>query len=345
LIERLYKSPEEEGVPFKDWKGWTKFEVQLLLDCKDRFLANRPIQPKREIGDYVESEWGLLVPKRFSSLEEAMESWSKFIMRSDNPQEYAWVSGLWSSYSITPRSISLSKDNKVVKSTLDYAIIQGLVDDKVPEYLAEHIGANDADKRNEIKRVIDSYWDIPNEEWIRRLLFFSYSDYLHLANLTNEKVSLLLKDSSFSFWEYIPWINHSVIADKDILDRYYIFSKERYSSVEWEFLYQDAITVQWWEIIKEWWFYSKSTINSTEDINILNRRIFDYKAIIDMYIYVKNLDHFDKNHTPIMEIQTSRENQEVYFLQYHRWRNTLVYKEDFVLSRKKKVRRKGGNLR
>ena len=50
-------------------------------------------QPKRTIGDYVESQ-GILVPRRFDSLREARASGLPIIARSEHPQEYDGVSGL-----------------------------------------------------------------------------------------------------------------------------------------------------------------------------------------------------------------------------------------------------------
>ncbi len=50
-------------------------------------------QPKRTIADYVESN-GILVPNRFESLDDAINSGITFLMRSEHQQEYDGVSGL-----------------------------------------------------------------------------------------------------------------------------------------------------------------------------------------------------------------------------------------------------------
>lgn len=50
-------------------------------------------QPKRTIADYVEAN-GILVPRRFDSLEEARDSGLKIICRSEHHQDYDGVSGL-----------------------------------------------------------------------------------------------------------------------------------------------------------------------------------------------------------------------------------------------------------
>lgn len=63
---------------------------------KDHYLKNPSElkgQPKKTIADYVESH-GILVPKRFNSLQEARSSRLPIICRSEHPQEYNGVSGL-----------------------------------------------------------------------------------------------------------------------------------------------------------------------------------------------------------------------------------------------------------
>ncbi len=50
-------------------------------------------QPKRAIAQYVESN-GLLVPRRFASLEQAQKSGQRIIARSEHSQDYNGVSGM-----------------------------------------------------------------------------------------------------------------------------------------------------------------------------------------------------------------------------------------------------------
>lgn len=65
----------------------------------DYYLVNRPRQPKAEIADYVEGE-GFLVPKRFTSMREAVISRLPLIVRSEHPQDYDGASEIL--YSPTP---------------------------------------------------------------------------------------------------------------------------------------------------------------------------------------------------------------------------------------------------
>src|SRR3989338_5821979 len=50
-------------------------------------------QPKRTIGGYVEQQ-GILVPRRFDSLQEARRSGMAVICRSEHIQDYDGTSGL-----------------------------------------------------------------------------------------------------------------------------------------------------------------------------------------------------------------------------------------------------------
>jgi len=65
----------------------------------DHFLQYRPRKPKLEIADYVASQ-GISVPRRWNTVEEArLESRAKstLIVRSEHPQDYDGVSGLFMS--------------------------------------------------------------------------------------------------------------------------------------------------------------------------------------------------------------------------------------------------------
>ena len=56
-------------------------------------IARLEGQPKRAIADYVEQN-GILVPRRFASLQDARASGLPIIARSEHPQDYAGASGI-----------------------------------------------------------------------------------------------------------------------------------------------------------------------------------------------------------------------------------------------------------
>jgi len=70
-----------------------------LEHSKDYYLQDRTRlngQPKRTIGDYVESN-GILVPRRFETFEEAIRFKGDVLARSEHPQDYDGGSGVFSS--------------------------------------------------------------------------------------------------------------------------------------------------------------------------------------------------------------------------------------------------------
>lgn len=289
--------------------------VLLLLDCSDSFLANRPLQPKKEVADYVSRMW-FLVPKRFDSLEQAVASWYKFVVRSEHPQEYSWVSGLAESYVIDPQKI-WKYETEPDWPLSDKEICNGV--DKNGDRI------NKYGWKDEEKKLFNYFWKIPDAEILRKLSLFSYKRYQLLGEIIHQDADELFKEHSFSFWEYIPGINHSIVADKDIPNRYYIFS-DRYSH---DIHYHDGIIVQDGNIIDCWGYHSM------KGAKLENMRIFNHNSLIETYEKIRNLEAFDSSHVPIMEIQTSIEDNQLYFLQYHRARDAQVYKKPFTLSRDK----------
>lgn len=90
------------------------------IKSADFYLNNPPRQPKREVGDYVEAN-GILVPRRFVNLDQALSSGKPFIVRSEHPQEYAGVSGLLHSFQVTKEIIAKNRaEYGSKKRTLDW---------------------------------------------------------------------------------------------------------------------------------------------------------------------------------------------------------------------------------
>lgn len=81
----------------------TNSQVVILLWCSDYFLANKPLQPKREIAEYVASEW-FRIPKVYDNLEEAQESGEDYVVRSEHPWHYTSRDESFESYCIFPEN-------------------------------------------------------------------------------------------------------------------------------------------------------------------------------------------------------------------------------------------------
>ncbi|MBW2965517.1 hypothetical protein KY342_00265, partial [Candidatus Woesearchaeota archaeon] len=124
--------------------------------------------------------------------------------------------------------------------------------------------------------------------------------YCKLLNLDKDK----FKDEiSFSFWEVIPGVNRTVIADSAVKGRYHIMSfRGEYPFVVNYSIFEDGKPAK-----------SLATPLPQELQNSL-------ADLVELYENIRHLNRFDANHCPIMEFQTA-ENGRNYFLQYHRTRD------------------------
>lgn len=231
--------------------------MDYYLEDKTR-LAN---QPKRTIGDYVESE-GILVPKRFNSFQEAW-NWRtryEFMARSEHPLDYDGASGIIPSMNIYNVAIyGIKKEEDVYKSIL---------------------GSNRA-----IARIVE------------------------LANLLNLKPKKFISGISFSYWEKINGFNRAIVADSAVENKYHIMTKDNSEFVNYS-------------------IYEKGSLKSLG--SEMKDKEKDAKELVAFYERIRNLPRFDKNHCPIIEVQTTPEGKN-YFLQSHR---TVDFRPaDFFLER------------
>jgi len=301
----------------------------LLLECKDEFLATKPIQPKREIAEYVRSEISkkpsqfpnLRVPKIMANLSECMSYNREWYIRSEHPQDYSWVSDLADSYRVLPSEILKLQSESILKEENFLNI--------------DSFKASSPYDRNKIKKEILKYYGvIPDSKILKKMLELSSSAYWFYADLLWISLDEILEEASFSFWEYIPWYNHTVVGDMDVPGRYYISTKRRlyYWDDPKNINYEDFIVVQDWEIITDTWhFYSGSRYAKEKPVYLDDRRVFDHNNIIHNYESISWLDKFDSGRTPIMEFQTSIEDNSLYFLQTHLGRNRIVKKQAFTI--------------
>lgn len=257
------------------------------IDC---FLENPPKQPKKEIADYVEQN-GILVPKRFANLQEALkfveDGW-EVIIRSEHPDEYNGISGLLESYILNKRIIEewkvCCKEN-------------GKIIDK--KKLGNEIGQM---KRAQIIQQI--FWQVFDfnqeefEEYLKLLSKIWYTEYSRLMGINQEEFE---NNISYSYWEKKKWYNRSIIADSSIKWRYHIFTSDA------TLHHDNYMIVDNWKIIQ----------NLPQDLNYnLQNKVND---VINFYEKIRHLNRFDSTHCPIIEFQTD-DFLENYFLQYHRTR-------------------------
>ncbi len=145
-------------------------------------------QPKRTIAEYVESQ-GILVPRRFDSLKDALVSGKPIMFRSEHPREYDEFSGVFDSCSWD--------------SFMSYCVGER----------RRKRGVQDA---AELKNVIMHSEDTRKSGMLRGHVASQYCNILGL-DCQSELAKL-----SFSFWEKLYGLNRTVIADSSIRGRWHI---------------------------------------------------------------------------------------------------------------------------
>jgi len=235
-------------------------------------------QPKRTIADYVEQN-GILVPRRFDSLAEARRSKKAILLRSEHPQEYDGVSGLLDSFRLSEvlleahgRRQSIAFSARGLKSRL---------------------------------KIRENYF-----KFLRRG-YNGVSRFERFCDLSRIDKSKFEKEVSFSAWEYLPGVNHTVVADSAIPERHHILTLGEKEGIKTYYVVEKQ------KIIHDW----RTTLS--------NKYKPDLSQLIELYEHIRNLDRFNSNHCPIMEFQTS--DGKNYFLQYHRARDSQH--SDFILHR------------
>tara|TARA_Y100000310_G_scaffold343648_1_gene452262 strand:+ start:707 stop:1879 length:1173 start_codon:yes stop_codon:yes gene_type:complete len=238
--------------------------TDLYLDIPEELKG----QPKRTIADYVEQN-GVLVPRRFDTLAEARRSHKAILLRSEHPQDYDGVSGLLDSFTL---SKMLFKCHSMGKSISFWAT--GLP------------------SRDEIKKQYIEFLK-PKKGYssqLNRYCRFSEQDW-----------DKMVKEISFSLWEHLPGINHTVIADTAIPNQHHVFSFKDESQ---RYVYDYAL-VENDQIVNQFSFRRDPPNTILE--------------IVQIYEQIRHFPNFDSNHCPIMEFQTHK--NKPYFLQYHRGRD------------------------
>lgn len=173
--------------PFRDDLSGLRLLAHRLHESDPYDWSTCP-QPKKQIGEYVES-MGFRVPKRYETLDEALAAVQQgvtIVLRSEHPQEYDSFSGLLESHRLDSDTL------KRADSEFTRAINNGASEEDVL-HLAKWDGIS--------KKPMMSY-----------------------LSLTDKKPKEYYDEMSFSFWEYIPGRNLALVADDVIEGRYHITS-------------------------------------------------------------------------------------------------------------------------
>lgn len=133
----------------------------------------------------------------------------------------------------------------------------------------------------------------------------------HIVTSGEEEPNSYASKVSESYWEGIPGVNVTCVADDAVEGRYHLFGF-RYKNHDGSMptMYAGAITEA-----------DGSIQRITETGKGADRLTTRFKEVIDFYNKVRGLDRFNPDHCPIMEVQLSDIDDQLYFLQYHRSRD------------------------
>jgi hypothetical protein len=128
-----------------------------------------------------------------------------------------------------------------------------------------------------------------------------------------------MKQIGLSYWEGIYGYNRSVVADTAIARRYHITTLKNPRG------FSETISINYC-------VFENGKIVASYQKDLPESLLADLTNLVDIYERVRNLNHFEKNNCPIMELQTNTDQGvKNYFLQYHRSR-TFSH-STFVLDR------------
>jgi glutathione peroxidase-family protein len=149
-------------------------------------------QPKRTIVDYAE-QYGILVPKRFDSIEEAVASQTEVLVRSEHTQDYDGVAGLLDSFELQETAHFVG----------DSASQKGFT----------------AGEKRSLEEIKQAYF----EHLLSVNAKPKFQQYCRYLGIDQEKFK---KETSFSLWEKIPGFNRVIVADSAIAGRYHVMTTQ-----------------------------------------------------------------------------------------------------------------------
>lgn len=251
----------------------------MLSSLADKFTSNLPTQPKLRVGEYVRSQ-GILVPRTFSSLQAALDSGVPFIVRTESPYEYDGASGMGRSF---------------------------LFDAYMIEEFRRDTGKN-LSISSPAPAMAQYFRDSDQDNFERTLAKIFEKRITQLAGLAKLPSRAFIDSFSFSYWEYLPGINISVVADSAVSNRYHVFSS---SVSSWNYA-----VIQDGEISIQGPMYTGGAHPQLYEHELIG----DPKTLIAFYERVRTLPAFNRKNSAIVELQAVQPG-EYAFLQYHRTRD------------------------
>ena len=236
----------------------------------DYFLQNHPQQPKKEVAEYVRSQ-GFKVPQTFATIAEAL-GWQRstngdLIIRSEHPDSYEGMSGVWDSLML---SANQPRDEKITPQEIGQWL-----------QMTEPYGNQHKELRlkffDYVLSQLKEVDEIEAQKLLKQTQIPTANQY---AKLTQQSVGDVLTSLSYSYWQKLPGVNGSIVADSGCPNKYHIF----------------------------------------RDLNVRNAGTWEQVSygneITRWYEDLRGLEYFNSKHCPILEFQ--EHNGEIYLLQYYR---------------------------
>jgi hypothetical protein len=260
----------------------------------DTYLLNSSLfegKPKLSLGNYV-SDKEIPVPRRYFSLDQALDSGKPFIIRSEHIDEYNGPSGLLHSLRVTE---------------MDKHYAAQFQTERALNPANTHIADLGELNQTQIRDAIILQLGHASQAHIEQQLIHADTNTMHVqayCRYTGINIDNFQKDISYSYWELLDGLNRSIVADSAIKGRYHLFSHEQLTTGK---QFNNYTIFDNGDI----------TLNTPDPLSAEQQR--DIPRIINFYEKIRQLPRFDSNHCPIVEFQTV--NNIHYFLQYHRTRD------------------------
>lgn len=267
--------------------------------------AEELTQPKRQVGDYVESE-GFSVPNRFETLDEALslvKAGGTVLMRSEHPDEYDGPSGLHDSIELSLEEIERGK--RVADTFNNYPDIDREILESADRQAVTNFRLQGPGSLQVRSMIIGKALEVDPSVTESRLILLDrlQDESKNYSVLNRHATNGCDEDISYSYWEYKPGLSAVVVADDVIDGRYHLFIANQTSM----------------KIAK---YHGGSIVNLGGE---LLRQAFHEDGVLDpqlsrmltvQYEAIRNLPRFSSTRCPIMEMQVD-ELGNPWFLQYH----------------------------
>ena len=258
----------------------------------DPFTLGLVSQPKSTITAYMKHH-GILTPRVYDTLSDALASGKKIVARSEHWQDYMGASGLSRSIFLSKEIIEKAQVDLTPELNQPWSIFNE--HPAFEEVVKKHDSLIEIDKLNDL--LIANASKISQKDFEQCIIRLDARDIEQFCKWQGLNLQEFYNDSSLSYWEYIDGWNRKIVADSSISKRYHILTRPEWNSPSYLIVDNDTLT------------------EGAKDLP--PELIQQVKKTIDFYESIRSL--LDPNHCTLVEFQTTK-NGDNYFLQALRTR-------------------------